>query len=111
MDNKSESLTLEKLEIHKRLVEVEKNLAESKPIREQILDTLKKLDKSIEAINYKINGNGRPGIEERLRLIEITELSRQKAHDNIIKIGIGAITALSVTILSWIGKLIIAFIK
>jgi len=107
----SNDLTLEKLKINERLMDVERSMAEARPIREEILSSLNRIDKRIEILDHKINGNGKPGIEDRIKNIELMERIRKESHDNIIKIGIGAITALCITVLTWVGKLILLLLK
>lgn len=107
----SDGLTLEKLRIDERLREVEKHMAEAVPVRDNILASLNRLETSVIRLEHKIVGNGTPGIEHRVLKLESAEELRQKQHSNIMKVAIGAITALMISIASFIGKIILAFAK
>lgn len=104
-------LTLEKLKIDERLRKVELDLAEAKPIREQILDKLEKIDKSVEKLDHKINGNGNPGIDDRLKAIEASEEGRKKTVDTVIKAALTSMVCAIGSFIYWVAKTLIITIK
>lgn len=104
-------LTLEKLKIDERLRKVELDLAEAKPIREQILEKLEKIDKSVEKLDHKINGNGTPGIESRLKDIENAEGSRKKAVDTVVKAALTSMVMGIGSFIYWLVKSVIVITR
>ena len=94
-------LTLEKLKIDERLRAVEVNVAEARPIRQKILDSLKKIDTSYERIDLKLDAH-----EIRLTKIEGADEARQKSMDNIMKIAIGSLTMAIGAAVMWFLKFI-----
>lgn len=104
-----DGLTLEKLRIDERLREVEKTMAEAKPVRDEIVRSLNRLEKSVESISYSINGNsetGVDGLEKRLYRIEESEQSRKKSIEAIIKLAIGALTMSVGAAIMWVLKVV-----
>lgn len=104
-------LTLEKLKIDERLRKVELDLAEAKPIREQILDKLEKIDKSVEKLDHRINGNGNPGIDDRLKAIEASEEGRKKTVDTVVKAALTSMVCAIGSFIYWVAKTLIITIK
>lgn len=108
-------LTLEKLKIDERLRKLElehaQEVTETKMFRDQLSKDVHEIKESVKSIIHKIDGNGSPGIDDRLKAIEDYQERRKESDKTIIKIATGAITALIITIAAWLGKGILALIK
>lgn len=71
-----------------------------------------KIQESISKIeNVLIPKDGSASIFEEIRYLKNTESERKKAVDNIMKIAIGSIAALLISIASWIGKAVLFLLK
>lgn len=106
-----DDLTLEKLKINERLMEVERHMIEAKVGREHLITAVDKLEKTIDRIDHKINGNGEPGIDDRVKSLEGAEEKRIEAHKGFMNILSGLITTAVVAFLAAIGAAIIAVLK
>jgi len=66
----SEELTLEKLRIDERLRAVEEHMAEGKPIREQLIQSMSILTESITKLEHTVFGNGVNGVVQKVDRLE-----------------------------------------
>ena len=72
----------------------------------------KRLQESITKIeNVLIPKDGSASIFEEIRYLKNTEKDRKQASDNIMRIAIGSVVALLISVASWIGKVFIALYK
>lgn len=72
----------------------------------------KKLQESITKIeNVLIPKDGSASIFEEIRYLKNTEKTRKEAADNIMRIAIGSVTALLITLVAWLGKFVVFIIK
>lgn len=113
-----DGLTLEKLKIDERLREVEKHMAEGNPIRQQLMDSVERLEKTLDRIDNKISGNGKDGIEQtvikidnRVKTIEEAEETRKKSTDTIVKAALTSVVMGIGSFLYWAAKTLLTLIK
>lgn len=117
-DNKNDnSLTLEKLEIHKRLLMIEEYIREGKELRHQLNETMGNLNircKTIEVMFFgdplNVDRNIRDGINRRIDALEDRnvkyEKNTEKSKGNFLKIAVGSITLAVGAFMMWVFKLI-----
>lgn len=115
--NSPERLTLEKLEIHKRLLMIEQYIIEGKEQRSEINSTLTTLNTRATNIELMIHGDPnsltkylRDGINRRVDALEEKEDNDKKIKGNFLKIAVGAITLAVGSFVLWMFKLIWAAI-
>ena len=71
-----------------------------------------KLELGIQKISdLLIPSNGNAGILEQIRELKQERETQRKQHDNMMKIAIGSITALIISIAAWIGKAVLFLLK
>lgn len=114
---KESDLTLEKLEIHKRLLMIEEYVKEGTEQRSQIRDTMNTLNMRATNIENMIHGDPksaskivRDGINRRVEAVETSQGKSTKDAEelkgNFLKIAVGAITLAVGACVLWMGKLI-----
>jgi hypothetical protein len=89
-----------KKDLINRIERIENYIVDGTKIREEILDTLKKM-------NLRIYGDldANPpfeGYEQRIKTLETAEGNRIKNRDNVLKMAIGSVTIAIGSILWWI---------
>lgn len=108
-------LTLEKLEINERLRKIEiesaQHSTETKMFRDQLSKDISEIKESVKAIVHKIDGNGEPGIDDRLKKIESDQEIRKESDKRVIQLATSAFTALIIAAAAWFGKAVLALIK
>ncbi len=115
--NEPNDFTLEKLEIHKRLLMIEEYIREGKEQRDQIKDTMTTLNIRASNLEFMIHGNPnsrelsvRDGLTRRIeaaeRVQKDTEKDAKELKGNFLKIALGAITLAVGAFVLWIGELI-----
>lgn len=108
-------LTLEKLEINERLRKLEidytQSTTETKMFRDQLSKDVHEIKESVKSIVHKIDGNGEPGIDDRLKKIESDQERRKESDKRVIQLATSAFTALIIAAAAWLGKAVLALIK
>lgn len=108
-------LTLEKLEINERLRKLEidytQSTTETKMFRDQLSKDVHEIKESVKSIVHKIDGNGEPGIDDRLKKIESDQERRKESDKRVIQLATSAFTALIIAAAAWFGKAVLALIK
>lgn len=106
-------LTLEKLEIHQRLLLIEQYIIEGTDQRTAINNTLNKIDLRCKNIELVVHGNPdsydqsiQDGIKRRIEFMEKREKETDKIKGEFLKIAIGAITLAVGSCMLWIFRLI-----
>ena len=114
MENRDPNkLTLEKLEIHKRLLMIEEYITEGKEQRHQINETMntlnlraKNLELMIYGDNTSIDKLTRDGMNRRVETLEQKDKNVDKVKGNFLKIAVGAITLAVGSFVLWLFQLI-----
>jgi hypothetical protein len=99
-----DDFTLEKLKIDDRLRKVEEFMASAVPVREEMIRSLSRIEKTVDKLDVKMHGA--EGVEFKILELEKAERARIKTNDNIMRVAVGAITTLVGTIVLWVWKLI-----